>query len=310
MPVGARRVLVSGRGSTPGFSLTALTLARTSADSDNTLDFSAPQPADPPVGLRIELQVSTDANFTPPPTESVLDDVLADPVTLTTDAVADDEYWARARWIDASDNALSDWSNVLNFTIATTTTWNSADKAASITLSGGDLTATKASSDNTFSCVRSIGSRSTGKYYVEFTGTFSSNSTEIQVGIATSSAGVLSTYLGDTTQSLGVDYNGGAYINDALLGSGLPVSSGGVRCLAIDLDNMKVWARANGGNWNNGAIGVQNPATNTGGYSLSTLAAAPYYLAAGVYRTSNHVIVLNCGASAYAFTAPSGFGNW
>lgn len=389
---------------TSGFSFTAPVLTRTSADNDNTLNFSAPQPASPPIGLRIELQVATDVNFTPPPTEEVLEDVLADPVTLTTGAVADDEYWARARWIDANDDPLSNWSNVLNFTIdataptitsATTAnnaensvlahaltaneavtwalnggadvllfeisgstlrwdsngtqdfetpldagannvynvtvratdtvgnttdqniaitvtdvveggtnTWNPSDKNADISLSNGNLTATAGVVSGERG-IRAVTSASSGKKYWEITPVTYIGFSTVGVGNASAS---LSTFLGTSTHALSFLPDGQVFYNNAAVTTIQSYTQGDVVCIALDLDNDKIWFRTNGGNWNNAVIGSQNPATNTGGIDVSGVAGAVFAMVH--FQPNSDVFTANFGATAFAQTAPAGFSNW
>lgn len=106
----------------PSFSLTALTLAWATAASDNTPGFSVSGDSldVAPVGAQIEVQVSTDVGFTPPPADTELSAVTGNPTTVTVSpALADAQYWARARLLDSGDNPLTDWSNVVTETIVT-----------------------------------------------------------------------------------------------------------------------------------------------------------------------------------------------
>lgn len=400
-------------------SLTAPVLTWTSGVTDNTPNFSAPQPADPPAGLRIELQLATDVGFTPPPTDTELADVTVDPVLVAiSPSVADGTYWARARWIDAADAALSDWSNVETKTVDTTaptlssptdastgqttatatvstneangtlycvvttsstsptaaqvkagqdnsgaaatyassqaisstgvksfsatgltagtaytahfmhedavgnqstvskgdglttdsaaTTWNPSDKSASITLSGGNLVATNPGSTG-WRGVRSIASHSTGKYYCETTATVAVTNELFGIGNA---SGSFTSYLGDTgNNDMGWAAGGPIYRNTGNTGSIQTFTTGSVRCMAVDMDNLKIWFRTDGGNWNNDVIGNQNPATNTGGRSFSALNAGPWFVQCNQFD-ANAVVTANFGGSAYAQTPPSGFGNW
>jgi hypothetical protein len=81
--------------------------------------------------------------------------------------------------------------------------------------------------------------------------------------------------------------------------------AGNIGCVAYDIGNGTIWFRTNGGNWNNS--GTSNPATNTGGISL--LFGSSVYPAAALYDATDQITV-NFGATAYAFTPPTGFGNW
>jgi len=72
-------------------------------------------------------------------------------------------------------------------------------------------------------------------------------------------------------------------INSAVVGTAWTSASvqGDSVDMAIDFDNREIWFRRNQtGNWNNS--GTANPSTNTDGFSLSTFAAGPYFLASGL----------------------------
>lgn len=112
----------AGNVFTPAFSLTAPVLDWTTAASDNTPGFSVSGASldIAPVGAKIEIQISTDVDFTPPPTDTELGDVTGNPVAIdVSPALADGTYWARARILSSADVALSDWSNVETETIET-----------------------------------------------------------------------------------------------------------------------------------------------------------------------------------------------
>lgn len=112
-----------GTYGTPGFALDALTLAWSTAASDNTPGFevSGDSLDVAPVGAQIEIQVSTDVDFTPPPADTELSAVSGNPTTVAVSpALSDGQYWARARLLDSGDVPLTDWSNVVTETIATT----------------------------------------------------------------------------------------------------------------------------------------------------------------------------------------------
>ena len=84
---------------------------------------------------------------------------------------------------------------------------------------------------------------------------------------------------------------------------------------AVDFSNKKIWWQKNGGNWNNDVIGNQNPATNTGGVSLSSVIISGYTYAPCVGLNSTAAtglgsITCNFGATAFTYTPPSGFSKW
>ena len=188
---------------------------------------------------------------------------------------------------------------------AATTTWNPSDKNAAITLSNGNLTYSGA--NNADAGVRSIASRSSGKYYWELTLDAFQNGVAIFAGIASASWGL--DHMSSSAQSIGWRDNGKVQQDGSDLATIESWSGGTVLGFALDLDNAKIWFRKDGGNWNNDA--GANPATNTNGIAVSGLTGAVYAggdvgLVGGGATTT---ITANFGATAFAQTAPSGFGN-
>jgi hypothetical protein len=75
--------------------------------------------------------------------------------------------------------------------------------------------------------------------------------------------------------------------------------------MAVDIGNNRLWMRLNGGLWNNN--GSADPVGNVGGADISYM-SPPFFV--WVYGTNSGVETVNFGATAYAFAAPSGYGNW
>lgn len=89
-------------------------------------------------------------------------------------------------------------------------------------------------------------------------------------------------------------------------------AAGSVIDLEVDTINQKIWIRTNGGNWNNAAIGSQNPATNTGGISFSSegfSATNPIFpdVFSSAVGTS---FTIDTGDSPFAFAVSAGFVAW
>jgi hypothetical protein len=185
-----------------------------------------------------------------------------------------------------------------------TTTLNPSDKSATTTLSGGNLIATQATG---YGGVRSVSSYSSGKKYMEFTPTVGVSSFDNLIGIAnathTLNAGPDTTSAGWFESQTTVDGNGGS-IGTGMVGFG--VSS--TVCMAVDIGNSTIWFRVNGGLWNNS--GTADPATNTGGFSISYMTGSVVFVWVLGNGGSSAVETVNFGGSAYSFTPPSGFGNW
>jgi hypothetical protein len=185
------------------------------------------------------------------------------------------------------------------------TTWNPSDIGPNLSLSGGNLTVTQSTA--IFDGVRSIASHSTGKYYWENTLNFSVNGT---TGFANATASLNGSFIGGDNNGVGYQPAGNIWMG----GSTTPVQTaavGDVVGYALDMGNLKFWVRTIhlgvAGNWNNS--GTDNPATNTGGFNYTGLAAGPYFAAASLNGNGENVVT-NFGATAFAASAPAGFVNW
>lgn len=111
-------------------------------------------------------------------------------------------------------------------------TWNPADKAAGVTLSAGNLTAT----GPTNTCVRATIGPSAGKWYWEFK---HSGAVDCGIGLATSSA-PLTQYPSKTAQAV-VYYGVGQIVsNDMLIASVAPYSTGDVIGFAFDVSAQSI----------------------------------------------------------------------
>jgi endoglucanase len=193
------------------------------------------------------------------------------------------------------------------------TTWNAGDKSSTITLSGGNLVATSATTVP--QSVRSTTTKSTGKVYFEvIANTVTTNYT---VGICNSSFPLnLPSQLGSETNGVGfypVSPTNAIFLNGADLSQGSHADvNAAVIAVAFDATNHLIWfsstrMRADGFPWNNST--TANPATGTGGISLAGLAPGPYYV---VFNTLDNgsVATVNFGATTFAQTVPSGFVGW
>lgn len=171
-------------------------------------------------------------------------------------------------------------------TAATTIKWNSADKSANITLSGSDLIAT-GSHASTGGTVRATESRSYNKYYWEIT----IGSTAGVVGFANSTASLNET-LGMNAHSFGYFSTGYLYTNSSVIANPATFTTGDVIGVALDVSGMTLKLYKNG--------------TLQGTYSLGVQAA---WFPAWSYGISgaSHSCTANFGASAFAYSAPTGY---
>lgn len=168
--------------------------------------------------------------------------------------------------------------------MATFATWNSADKGAGVTLSGGDLTATIASGGN---AVRSTISKASGKWYWELNQVDASDSMN---GVGNASA-VLNNPPGQDTNGWGYFFNGQQYNNAILTAYGSSFTNGDVIGVALDADAGTVTFYKNN---------VAQPTITLTGVS------SPYFAMWGGGGASCSVTA-NFGATALTYTPPGGF---
>lgn len=178
-----------------------------------------------------------------------------------------------------------------------------------ITLSGGDLIASTATTANQVILAfdPTIG---TGKYYWEVV--VNGSGAVPGAGIAMASTPVVDgDYLGRYNTGIGWFSGGGVTTNNNFADTWAAYGPGSTRlCFALDMTNFKLWGRVGaGGNWNNAAIGSQNPATNTGGYAIPGSIRFEVYPAANLGVSGDTVTGVFASAS-FAGTPPAGFGTF
>jgi hypothetical protein len=156
-----------------------------------------------------------------------------------------------------------------------TSTWNPADKSATVTLSNGNLTAAVDGVTNTgLAGVRSTTTKASGKTYIKFT-VPQSNGSSTRVGLANAAYSLVGSSLGINVNSLGYTNTGAVTVNGATIGTAAAYTGGSVIDMVVDITGQLIWFRVDGGNWNNSA--GANPNSGAGGFSLATLAAGPYF---------------------------------
>lgn len=166
------------------------------------------------------------------------------------------------------------------------------------TLSNGFLTATGSTNGG----VRTVDSYWSGKYYYELTATTITGN-DCGIGMSEPAAD----FLGITNNAAGaaMAFNstpGRVFVNTQLVTSLGAWTNGCVISVALDVTNKLIYFRLNGGDWNNSALA--NPATQTGGESLATL-ALPYMGCVTV--TAGCSLTANFGQSAFIHPVPAGF---
>jgi hypothetical protein len=149
--------------------------------------------------------------------------------------------------------------------------------------------------------------KNSGKFYIECK--LLSTYSFAGFGFATHSVSMPDVGIGDMKQMATVDNIGRVWSNN--VNTGLTIGTPAVEDIigaAIDFDNDKIWYRiAPSGNWNGQAIGSQNPATNTGGASMSSYAAKIMGPAIWLSGVATLVYILNTGERPFSGAVPAGF---
>jgi len=186
------------------------------------------------------------------------------------------------------------------------TTWNPADKASQLTLSGGNLTAA-ANVASASGGVRTVASLTGVKLYFEVTLT-SLGGGAVYPGIATGTASVTSSPGGAGTVAV-QSSSGNILVNGGASGVSLAaVTAGQIICAAVDLIGNMIWFRKTAaGNWNNNAS--NNPTTGVGGISISSVFGATPAFGYSAFQVvaNGTAFTANFGDSAFSGAVPSGY---
>jgi hypothetical protein len=213
-----------------------------------------------------------------------------------------------ASWFSSPPVYPAVWSSSTDPRITTTPqTWGS-HKNTHITLSGSNLIAT-ATANGVDQVVSSALTYSSGKWYWEVLLTYTADG---GAGVATTQVPIGDgQWLGSTDNGIGWYHDGAIFTNNAYQTSWSPFTSVARLCFALDLNNNKLWGRVGTtGDWNASAITNQNPATNTGGFSLSTgtMLSFPMGPAANLKSTAIPDSITGVFASgSFVGAPPSGF---
>jgi hypothetical protein len=133
---------------------------------------------------------------------------------------------------------------------AVPSTWNPSDKDLSISLSNGNLTATKTTTHATdWGCARGTLGVLVGKFYWETTISYTGTG-DVAVGIAPSTRSLtLEPGVGSGQGTLGVKKDGGVRVGGSPLGNIGALSSGDTVCHYLDGDALTYSVRRNDGDW-------------------------------------------------------------
>lgn len=165
-------------------------------------------------------------------------------------------------------------------------TWNPNDKDVSITLSGGDLTAS--SSSGLWKSVRSTIGKSSGKWYWEYK--ITTATTIVMSAIANINALVTKGFFEDTNAWGYYSQTGLKYTNSGAAAYGTTYSTNDIIGLALDMDAGTITFYKN---------------NVSQGIAFSGLTGAIY---AGTSMSSTSItVVANFGATALVYAPPPGF---
>jgi hypothetical protein len=178
--------------------------------------------------------------------------------------------------------------------------------SSGVTLSNGNLTVTGLGGDAAGG--RSLSFKPTGKFYFEDVLNSSGPNSTNNCGIGIAQA--VATY--EDFIGLGnLDKTAGLYSSSSQVwaGGNFQDSFGGlwtagtVGCCAVDIGANKLWFRKNNGAWSLSG----NPASGTGAITIQSASWAPI-IAMQFARTDS--LTGRFLAASWAFSAPSGFGEW
>ena len=180
----------------------------------------------------------------------------------------------------------------------TPSVFDSNNKGASVTLSGGNLVATVSAGTGSVAGTNTI---SGPTYFEMVVGATLTGS--CRIGLANP--------LFTMTGLLGVDNNGIAYdsggtvkLNNVTVATLAAFVAGNNIGVAVDPQNKLIWFRVGTGNWNNDVIANQNPVGAVGGISYATV-NIPSKPAFGASATAS--VTANFSTASWANSAPSGF---
>lgn len=185
-----------------------------------------------------------------------------------------------------------------------TVTWNPSDKSALITLSNGNLTATK--TNTSYGTVRATESKSSGKFYWEVKIDVTESSTFSQfIGIATSAAGL---YAGLGYDAYGWGYTFGS--TDGAIGHnsvftnpwGDKFQANDIIGIALDLDNGKLW-------WSKNNVWQESGDPANGTNPAYTGLSGTFFPAVTIYTVSN-AITARFKTSDFDYSPPTGFNSY
>jgi hypothetical protein len=191
-------------------------------------------------------------------------------------------------------------------TPVTPVTWNPADKASLITLSGGNLIAARTGADG-YNSVRATTSRATsggGKYYFECLVSGGAAAPGLMVGIAPPTDS-LTAFVGTGTTAYGYNSdNGQKYTSGANSTYGSTYANGDVIGVALDFALRRIYFAKNN-IWQNSG----DPTTDTN-YAFSIAAGTYFPMISLYYGAGAQTLVGRFKSSDFSYSPPSGYSSW
>jgi hypothetical protein len=192
-----------------------------------------------------------------------------------------------------SDPAFDDWIwrlwKAVSVTSRQNAVLNRADKASTLVLSNGELTATGDSTANWYA-VRGTQAMRRGKWFWEMTAL---NASFVMAGVMTSSAAIDTGVPGGDAYGYGYySSDGNSYSGGVSVAYGNSYAAGDVVGVALDMDAGAIYFYKNGT--------IQNSGT-----AAYTGLSGTFYPAIGCYNTGS--ATLNCGQTPFVYGPPDGY---
>jgi hypothetical protein len=183
--------------------------------------------------------------------------------------------------------------------LTTTGVWDSGNKSANITLSGGDLTASMSSTSGDNNAFGDI-TNTTGKFYWEITANSFDSGDTVLVGLAQTGISTSTNLKGSAGAWL---YGNDGYERNASTGDNLGAwSANDIIMIAIDIAAGRIWFGKNG-TWaqvGDPANGLNAQFNNVSGTVYPCVAHS-----SGGSKSWN--VTANFGSTAMTYTVPAGF---
>lgn len=173
---------------------------------------------------------------------------------------------------------------------------NNYTRTSKITLSNGNLRATRDASAGAYALSANIDAKISGKWYFECTFNSVGATGEIAAGVCDYLAADLSNWIGSAAGASGAALAKG-FVTENGVGSTnqlVAAVAGDTLCVRVDMDARTIAYRVNGGTW-------------TADHTLS--GTQPVFPIVQLYDPNDQA-TLNFGATAFTQTVPSGFSAW